>query len=192
MKKTFTQILMLSVIGLCLSSCSRFSNLSVTKRHYRGGYNIETYSLRNPSKIHETRELEEKIPQSTITDQRVNQQNLAKLRSIAPETSARAISVKSVNHTVYPTENLQPAFRNSMKEPEVNRSAFHKNTMVSMERKYEGEGRHGLGGILWFIVVLLLILFLLNFILTLNLGGLVYIILVIALILLLFRLIGML
>jgi uncharacterized membrane protein YqaE (UPF0057 family) len=40
MKKSLQVIIMLLCSGILLSSCSRLSDISITKRHYRGGYYV--------------------------------------------------------------------------------------------------------------------------------------------------------
>lgn len=199
MKKLSAQILVFSITGLLFASCSHFSTVSIAKRHYRSGYYVESYASNNSIRREET-----KAPESAMTAVNGNQPNIITSRPVSSGSESTALTEKMENidgqitkirssaHPINHPAILISDFNTSNKAVESNGRTFQKNEIVALKRRYDGEGRHGLGGILWFLVVLLLILFLLNFILTLNLGGLVYIILVIALILLLFRLIGML
>ncbi len=193
MKNVSKQILMFSIIGLLFGSCSRFSDVSIVKRHYRSGYHVEVLA-QNPVKKQEA-----STPEATIISAARNEQTVKKFRAISSSSENAAITKKEkinanqFNRTISGTPLvLNREVNNPNKEVESTGRAFLKNEIVTLKHKYDGERHHTLGGLLWFIVVLLLILFLLNFILTLNLGGLVYVILVVALILLLFRLIGML
>jgi hypothetical protein len=206
MKKIAIHILMFSMVGLLFDSCSRFSDVAIAKRHYRSGYYIETSASVNSVKKQET-----KVPQTIAASDKGVQQNINEtqtmneIRTISSGNYNKAIAekkenfattklrdIKSTVHAILHPEILSPDINNPNKGSEVYRRIFPKDEITALNHRYDDGGRHALGGVLWFLVVLLLILFLLNFLLELNLGGLVYLILVVALILLLFRLIGML
>ena len=189
---------MFSLIGLLFTSCSRFSTISVAKRHYRNGYYVEAFA-QNPVKKQETKP----STMPTLSTNK-NQSNTTSQNSISLGKGSKTITevrndiVNQVNnkksdkrllfHPAIPSSEF--SLLNKVVEPVGN--TLLKKEIIKLRHRDDGERHHALGGFLWFLIVFLLILFLLNFILSLNLGGLVYIILVVAVILLLFRLIGML
>ncbi len=195
MKKSALSVCVFAVVGILLSSCSRFSDVSVLKRHYRNGYYVETCTNKKFVQK-ETAKLPELNKQiATAPVDKDNQQKPSELRNVAPmdKNIAVAARIENKENQVRKTETILRSFNAPVKGTKASSEISNESKLVILNHSYDGGEHHSaLGGLLWLIIVVLLILFLLNFILALNLGSLVYIILVVALILLLFRLIGML
>lgn len=197
MKRSALSVYVFTVVGILLSSCSRFSDVSILKRHYRSGYYVETVAISKPVKQGETK-LEETQPaqqQTAITPvYQSNQQKQSEFRSLKHNVKG-IISAEKIENSENRFKNTGTVFRSldtPVKGTVAIRRISHESNSTALKHSNDGGEHHGLGGLLWLIIVVLLILFLLNFLLALDLGSLVYIILVVALILLLFRLIGML
>ncbi len=194
MKKLSISIFIAALTGLLFSSCSHFSDVSMTKRHYRNGYYIETYASGKPVQKQEVKQEEARSKETDLPELKPNTlvNNEATLTKGVENTMNQDGQIKKNRTAIYTMSHPTLNNSNLNADPDKELTVTQKgNKITRLEHRYEGD-HHGIGGILWFLIVLLLILFLLNFILSFNLGGLVYIILVIALILLLFRLIGML
>ena len=195
MKKITLSVYVLAVAVILLSSCSRFSDVSLLKRHYRSGYYVETCSASKPSQKTKA-ESQESNQQAAITPvDKGTQQKQSEFRRITPVNKNIDIAerVENKESQIKKSETVLRSFEAPVETNETSRKISNESKILNLKQAYDGGEHHSaLGGLLWLIIVVLLILFLLNFILTLNLGSLVYIILVVALILLLFRLIGML
>ncbi len=207
MKTNHVHILLLSALAGLLFSCSTHSNIGITKRHYRSGYFVESYASNAVKKAKPFQQASDKITadntnsaeSAQLTDKQAtaleNNQNVTLSTSevLAKNDVLAKNKVPISNPNLVEKSNKSSLFvKNTLAEIPFYRFASEKRKYTFLRTRTQDDPRFSLGGFLWFIIVLLLILFILNFLLSFNLGGLVYLILLIALILLLFRLIGML
>ena len=195
MKKVASSVYVFAMVGILISSCSRFSDVSILKRHYRSGYYVENCSVSKPAQKESTKPQEPKQQVATAPVDKGDQQSHNEFRRLAAKDRSITIADRNgiTESQTKKSGTVLSSIESPIKEMATVRKVFKESKITTLKHSYDGgEGHGGLGGLLWLIVVVLLILFLLNFLLTLNLGGLVYIILVVALILLLFRLIGLL
>lgn len=193
MKKTHASVFILAFAGFLLSSCESTSNMSITKRHYRNGYYLERT---NPNiqmqKMQQTRVLpgERNIKPSNELKLTSGQNRIQPTKN-NPETPLGQI--KKVKTSIYTIDNAGKTI-NEINTPakgiRENKSIFNKNK-IATHKIHDGEESNGLGGLLWIIIIVLVILWALSYPLGgFGVGGLIYLLLVIALILLILRLLG--
>jgi hypothetical protein len=195
MKQTSAKFLLFSILAALLYSCSTNNSIGITKRHYRNGYFIENPVFVSSKKEKPSPASTAKITVATdnSTETREKSPTAENLTPYAnPEISTDLSDSKAVPVLTEGRHKSISAAKNVLPEIPFYKTISAKRTRSFLKMPDEGDHHFSLGGFLWFIIVLLLILFLLNFLLSFNLGGLVYLILLIAVILLLFRLIGML
>jgi Family of unknown function (DUF5670) len=197
MKKITYLFFMLAGIAGFLASCSSLSTVSVTKRHYNGGYFVQinnnkhkTEAIADKIKIAEDQPVQIVQPAVANNEHQIvsTEENLrTNILSETPKTKrdvSKAISASVISHSA--PGNLKNTMKpNTMKElQQINTTSKY---LIS-ESKGHNNGNNGL---IWTIIVILLLLWLLSLLTGgWGLGGLIYILLVLAIILLILKLLG--
>lgn len=182
MKKLLATLIPCIIVCLLLSSCN--SNVSIVKRHYRGGYYVDrTKKATAPTPV--VNEVAKTTPVKRVYIASISSpQNTIKE---IPNEDASTIP----NTIIAAPENVQHKNSNSFTENLVKKPvAVGAPTMQKEETSSEGIAGYGGGGgeraalsLLWIIVIIVLILLLIG-LLAGGLGDLIYLLLVVALVLL--------
>jgi len=203
MKNINYLITLLFSVSLILASCSRQPAISITKRHYRPGYNVEF----NPGKIDKIRsrsnaEISSVDAKTPIEEPRESAGEAhAEVEKAATEiggnTTSADLKISDSKREVVPADgnnSVQPAAK---KKGLLAQSA---NTVKRLIKKPFTSGifkdhsnttaiNEG-GTVFWTVIAILLVVWLIAVLTGNTFGGLIYLLLVIALIVLLIKLIG--
>lgn len=203
MKKLFTLIIFFVATSIFFTSCNQTVGISLTKRHYRSGYNLEVSG--KPSKV-KTAEVE------TIENTAPEEQEYASIQSsgenyikpkpmsftdnssentVKVDNEANVANNKGAGHlnktTSKPSSKIISSVKSIAKRPFSFKNVFSqiKTSVLNVDSD------HGGGSLIWTIIVVLLVLWLLSLLTGgWGLGGLLYLFLVVALVLILLRLLG--
>jgi len=199
MKNIFTLLTLFAVTSIFFSSCNQTTGISLTKRHYRNGYNLEVAGKRIKPATQKIIPAEITIPENEMTEQpeyasvQTSGENYIKHKPLSlyggTEKKQNISSEKIKNkHSLKTASNLISIIKKITKMP----SSLKNNTSENNGRVHAMESEHGGGGLIWTIIVILLVLWLLSLLTGgWGLGGLLYLFLVVALILILLRLLGL-
>lgn len=199
MKNLFLSIIALVVTSIFFSSCNQ--GISLTKRHYRNGYNLEVSGKPGKTKTIEIETFENPLheqPEYASTQSSVENYIQAKPFSFVDDSSGNTVkSDKEKNSgnnkgTIHVNKN--PSKQKSKMVSSVKRIAnniFSLKHEISENKKSvrNSDEPRGGGGLIWTIIAVLLVLWLLSLLTGgWGLGGLLYLFLIVALVLILFRL----
>lgn len=199
MKNFLYLIIFFVVINIFFSSCNQ--SISLTKRHYRNGYNLEVSGKPSKAKTIEVETVENTInEQPEYASIQSSDENYIQPKPLSFKNDGSENPVKSnkEGNSDYNKEtihiNKTPAKPISKIVSSVKRIAktpFSLKQIISENRtslRNQDDTRGG-GGLIWTIIAVLLILWLLSLLTGgWGLGGLLYLFLVVALILILLRL----
>lgn len=208
MKKWPVLLILFVVQSIFFSSCTQTTGISLYKRHYRDGYNLQVSGkLSNPK------------TQKTVTPENIILENVsiehpeyASLQS-SGENYIKQAPLSFINNELKNKENGNAGkdeivINNKRKIPAYKKTSMAVSQIVSpiktiTEKTFElkhlisenkksiirDEDPHIGGGLIWTIIVILLVLWILSLLTGgWGLGGLLYLFLVVALILILLRL----
>jgi hemin uptake protein HemP len=199
MKNTTIFIAIGTILVSFFSSCNQPTGVSLTKRHYMNGYNLEISSKQaKPSKP--TRFITSNIltPEIDRAEQTASSslgtsgENYIKQDQLSFLNNESGSSQNSTSRKgeIYVKHNgavskIVSSIKMVAKKPFAFKQVFPEN---KISVRHDGDVRGG-GGLIWTIIVVLLVLWLLSLLTGgWGLGGLLYIFLVVALILILLRL----
>ncbi len=191
----------IAAASILFSSCNQTTGISLTKRHYRNGYNLEVSG--KPSKTTKKAAQSEEV---AITETKTAEQpeyasvetssgesyikhepvSFNKQNSKKSETEAVAETKQITAKTAKKSSRFMAAAKSAVKTPFALKRIMAENKAIAMA----DDARSG-GGLIWTIVGVLLIVWLISLLTGgWGLGGFIYIFLVVALVLILLRLIG--
>ncbi len=208
MKRIITSAFTFGLIALIFTSCSRYSDLSIAKRHYRSGYYVEYNS---------GRKAEPTVQEAKVNTGKTNSQVDINIPSNTKTLANSIVQAKPTNQTNTTATTSSPSspnnnfalakkFRNAAPaepssdirkiEQVQHKSIEYTKALFHSTKNYVEEARHHGGGgghsLLWWIIVILLVICVIDLLDNGFLGTLIWLILVIALVLLLLRLLEML
>lgn len=206
MKNSSALIIFIFSLALIVSSCGSQSGISVTKRHYRNGYNVELGKGRAAETAGITRKSEKTaatkseiiLPESEVTPAPVTNDpanvsaELAKqsILANAENTSTSEIKTATADKPEIKSKKTNKLFSEGTPSlRKVIRNSGVKE-MIRSNSNTTSASADGGGGLLWTIIAILLVLWLIGLLTGTTLGGLIYILLVVALVLVLIRLLG--
>jgi hypothetical protein len=193
-----TRFILFVIFAVSLASCH---TLSVQKRLYQPGYSIDWK--------HKQRHQPATAPsKEQLSFSLAKQKNDSKAEELKPDAEANDLAITqpmTAAATTATASQKSSVNRRSQKETikSTRMSADHGHrgfvspvpkvrelVQANLSLGSDGDST-GIGSVLWFIIVLLIVLWLLG-LLVADLGGIIYLLLVLALILLVFRLLGVL
>ncbi|MES2139989.1 MAG: DUF5670 family protein [Bacteroidota bacterium] len=203
MKKLFTLIIFFVATSIFFTSCNQTVGISLTKRHYRSGYNLEVSG--KPSKV-KTAELEtmentspEELEYASIQSSGENYIKPKPMsfidnsseNTIKADNEANVVNNNGTGHlnktTSKPLSKIISSVKRIAKTPFLLKHVISENE-ISFGKDDDTRDK---GGLIWTIIAVLLVLWLLSLLTGgWGLGGLLYLFLVVALVLILLRLLG--
>lgn len=202
MKKLFTLITFCVATSIFFTSCNQTVGISLTKRHYRNGYNLEVSGKPSKAKTAEivtieNTPLEEPEYASTKSsgENYIKPKPISFLNNNSSENTIRAgneenvVNNKGNTHlnktTSKPTSKIISFVKKNVEKPFSLKHILSENkTSVR-----NADSTRGGGGLIWTIIAVLLVLWLLSLLTGgWGLGGLLYLFLIVALVLILLRL----
>ncbi len=193
MKKVILLISSCFIVSIILTSCGT-TGVSLTKRHYRSGYNLEVSSAQTKSGSKAEKISEAQTPDETV--EAVVETPVEIQYASAGETNENSyIKHKPVSFNQKDVASAESGSKAGISEKKESKKLISavakvssiKNTInKTFKRAHEGTN---LGGLIWTIAVILLVLWLISLLTGgWGLGGFLHIFLVVALILILLRL----
>lgn len=200
MKNLFILTIVIAGSSILFSSCNQTTGISLTKRHYRNGYNLEVSGKPSKTTKKEVQSRDVATIENVISD---DQPEFASAESsgenyIKHEPTSFNKYINGSSQTEVTTKrqtdikpNSKPsrflaAAKSAVKAPFAIRRIAAENKAINLD----DSARRG-GGLIWTIIAVLLILWLISLLTGgWGLGGLIHILLVVALVLILLRLIG--
>ncbi len=197
MIKKLTPVILL-VGSIVLFSCGKQSGISLTKRHYRNGYNIEISGNENETKTYSRNMEKKEKPEYAGLKNGEQQQFEVKHSStmyekvdLSENSSAKGRIIKKVDEN----KRVYASIKGGQKIPTV--STMHRPSLrathLLLDNKVttSSDEGHYYGGLIWTIIAVLLVLWLLSLLTGgWGLGGFLYIFLVVALVLIALRLLS--
>jgi hypothetical protein len=201
MKKLQSLIMLAAGAAILFSSCNQSTGVSLTKRHYRKGYNVEIAGQRIKTKSQEPKisenersELPEYASIQKTGEEYLKPNSVINEIDLTQNNSSTDLDKNNTN-PVKKRKSIRlphtPALASTFIKhiPEL-KKVFHKNQITTLND--DGDG-HYHGGLIWTIIGILLAVWLISLLTGgWGLGGLIYIFLVVALVLILLRLLSVL
>jgi len=186
MRKLLTPGAIFMVVCIFFSSCS--SNMSIAKRHYRGGYYVESVKRTqnvNPLKKDEVKTAQAKRnmpayqipdpPATNNTDKHVNRVSQTR------DPIVTAAADEKVEHKIIRQETAKQMVEQNVTATE-NTFSQNQQTFSSSAQYHDDDAAGAALSLLWIVIVIILIIWLVG--LVAGVGGLINLLLVVALILL--------
>ncbi len=197
MRKIFTPLFILCAVVILLSSCSKNSSLSLTKRHYRNGYFVEyANGKQNNAKKNSVKTNEPKTAESGNSHDKVNVLSRVENKksdndhnSIASENKKPTNSAQKALNTISSAKDkvskMLPFMEVLTKDPVLDR-------VLSDKRFTQTPARHENRPWIWAIVILVFVLFYLGLKSSITgISWLLYFLLILAIILMIIHIAGM-
>lgn len=186
MKKIIRPLIFVTLISI-LTSCSEYNSISITKRHYRSGFNLEHSFKRQPD-FQQEKEVRFFVNHvlKNETEQVVKEEQISiEQSSETAKLQGEAIIAKQNINTKAKQAvlNLTP-----LSSKNINKASVYTEDIFSINRNTASVSERG-DSIIWTLISIFLVLWLISLLTGgWGLGGLIYIFLVVALVLLLLRL----
>ncbi len=202
MKKLFTLILFFVTTSIFFTSCNQTVGISLTKRHYRSGYNLEVSGKPSKVKTAEVETIENTAPEEQeYASTQSSGENYIKPKPMSFTDNSSENTVKVDNEAnvannkgttrLDKTPSSKPSSKIVSSVKSIAKSPFSFKKVFSQIKTSVVDSDHGGGSLIWTIIVVLLVLWLLSLLTGgWGLGGLLYLFLVVALVLILLRLLG--